>query len=148
MRITSEGQVDVFKNIIEHRPWGYFGLYANNEPCTVKILYVKQGEALSLQVHRNRSQFYYCIDDGFFISYSSEQVPEEIMGDRKALWEFTRAYIVIEHGGEGDMFGFRKRVIHQADYAGKREYGRIFEIAFGENDEKDIIRIEDKYGRE
>ena len=148
MRITSEGQVDVFKNLIEHRPWGYFGLYANNEPCTVKILYIWSGEALSLQVHRHRSQFYYCLDDRFLISYSAEPAPEEIMGNRDALQEFAHDNLIIVCGNEGDMFGFRKRVIHQADYAGKREYGRIFEIAFGENDEKDIIRIEDKYGRE
>jgi len=148
MRITEEGQVDVFKNLIEHRPWGYFGLYASNEPCTVKILYVKQGGALSLQVHRNRAQFYYCLDDGFLISYSIGQAPKEIMGSRAALREFVGDNLLIVCGNEGDMFGFRKRVIHQADYAGKREYGRIFEIAFGENDEKDIIRIEDKYGRE
>ena len=148
MRITSEGQVDVFKNLIEHRPWGYFGLYASNEPCTVKILYVKSGEALSLQVHRHRAQFYYCLDEGFVISYSTKQVPEDAMGDPVALKNFVAGHLISEYGSEGSMFGFRKRVIHRAGYAGSREYGRIFEIAFGENDEQDIIRIEDKYGRE
>ena len=82
------------------------------------------------------------------ISYSTKQVPEDAMGDRVALKNFVAGRLISEYGFEGSMFGFRKQVIHQAGYAGSREYGRIFEIAFGENDVEDIIRIEDKYGRE
>ena len=42
MRITEEGITGSFKNIIVDRPWGYFGLYSDNEPCTSKILYLKK----------------------------------------------------------------------------------------------------------
>ena len=47
----------------------------------------------------------------------------------------------------GEMFGFSIGEVHRAEYTGKQKYGRILDIAFGENDEGDITRIEDKYGR-
>ena len=147
MRISREGQIDVFKNLVEHRPWGHFGLYASNEPCTVKILFVKQGEALSLQVHRHRAQLYYCIDGGFEIQYSVHQVPLETMDSIDAVREYAKHDLIECLSNEGDMFGFRRRVIHRARYIGPRKIGRIFEIAYGHNDEEDIIRIEDDYDR-
>lgn len=147
MKIDKEGKIDVFKNIIEHRPWGYFGLYADNEPCTCKILFIKSGEMLSLQLHQKRSQFYYLIDP-CIIRYSVHPVPHNLLGNIKALKTFAAYDMITLSGQEGDLFGFKKRVIHRVGYVGPRDYGRLLDIAFGENDENDIIRIEDKYGRE
>ena len=40
------------------KPWGGFETFALNEPVTVKILFIKKGEALSLQQHRHRDEFW------------------------------------------------------------------------------------------
>ena len=39
------------------RPWGNFEQFTLNEKSTVKILTVKAGEELSLQVHEHRDEF-------------------------------------------------------------------------------------------
>jgi len=43
------------------RPWGGFIKFIDNKPCTVKILQIKKGEALSLQSHKLRDEFWYLI---------------------------------------------------------------------------------------
>ena len=43
------------------RPWGGFIKFIDNKPCTVKILYIKEGESLSLQYHKLREEFWYLI---------------------------------------------------------------------------------------
>lgn len=142
-----------FRSTEVHRPWGYYGLYSDNEPCTSKILYVKKNETISLQYHFKRDQFYLLLDDSFRIEYSTEKVDQDkIVGlddDARTEYfhEFLKNSMVVEESREGDMFGFESFVLHRAVYTGDREYGRILDIAFGENDEGDIVRVSDKYGR-
>lgn len=142
-----------FRSTEVHRPWGYYGLYSDNERCTSKILYVKKNETISLQYHFKRDQFYLLLDDGFKIEYSTEKVDQEkIIGlDDDSRTEYFHNFLsksmIAEDAGEGEMFGFERFIIHRAVYTGEREFGRILDIAFGENDEGDIVRVSDKYGR-
>ena len=148
MKIEGEGvfgHLGVFKNLVTHRPWGYFGLYSDNEICTTKILFVKPGQALSMQFHRKRDQFYYLFDP-FTVQYSDRPVPKNLR-NREELKQFAGQHVVSMPGMPGDMFGFEKGVIHRLMYEGDREYGRCLDLAFGENDEGDITRIWDFYDR-
>lgn len=43
------------------RSWGYFLQFTQNEQSTVKLLYMKKGQATSLQYHHNRSEKWYVI---------------------------------------------------------------------------------------
>ena len=136
------------------RPWGYYGLYADNIKSTTKILYIKKGELLSLQYHFRRDQQYVMLDGDFLIDYSDKQVPLSIINDKnedrriKNFEKFLNKNMISTKACEGDIFCFHRRVIHRATYNGNREYGRFLDIAFGTNmEEGDIIRIEDKYGR-
>ncbi|KKK91270.1 hypothetical protein LCGC14_2714640 [marine sediment metagenome] len=151
MRITEEGIKGSFKNIIVDRPWGYFGLYSDNEICTTKILYLKQGQSLSRQLHIKRSQFYLLLDGEFTLEYSDSQVPINKVGNivmtKTELHNWYLKHNVMSDGFTGDMFGFEKRTVHRITYIGKKEYGRVLDLAFGENDENDIIRLDDEYGR-
>jgi len=144
------GRSGVFKNLETVRPWGYFGLYSDNEICTTKILYVIKNHALSMQVHQKRDQFYLLIDP-MTVQYSTIPVPKEILHDREVLKRFAEEFVVTVKGKEGDMFGFERGIIHRLMYEppkkSKRYYGRCLDLAFGENDETDIIRINDYYGR-
>jgi len=143
-----------FKSEVIHRPWGHFGLYADNVISTSKILYIKPQEKLSLQYHFQRAQFYLLLDDSFIIDYSIKPVPKTIIDNPNEaeriiqLEEFLKDNLVTVEANEGDEFGFHEFVVHRATYVGNRSYGRILDLAFGINDESDIFRIKDLYGRE
>ena len=153
MKLEKDSITLPFRSTEVHRPWGFYGLYSDNEKCTSKILYVKKGETLSLQYHFKRDQFYLILDDDFTIDYSTLPVDQNsIIGlDDDARTDyfnnFLKTNMVTEQASDGDMFGFQRFILHRAVYNGDKEYGRILDIAFGENDEGDIVRLDDKYGR-
>lgn len=153
MKLKEDEVVKPFKHEIVKRPWGFYGVYADNEPNTTKILYIKKDQMLSMQYHFKRAQFYLALDDDFIIEYSSEPVPDSIINETdelkrfKELEDFLNEKLVTEIVKEGEMFGFKEKVVHRAIYKGSKEYGRCLDVAFGENDEEDIVRIRDKYKR-
>ncbi len=107
-----------------HRPWGNFQQFVSNEPVTVKIITVDPGHRLSLQTHDHRGEFWQVLD-----------VPIEVtVGDRtwtaapgEAVW--VPCHAVHRMANEGD------------------QAGRLLEIAFGDFDEADIVRLQDDYAR-
>lgn len=153
MKLDKTVKNNIFPIHDEVRPWGYYGLYSDNRMCTTKILYIRGGEMLSLQYHFKRDQEYILLDDSFVIEYSSVPIPDDVLNDPnedrriKAFNIFLNENIIRVSGNEGDIFGFSKKTIHRAIYNGTREYGRILDLAWGWNDEEDIVRIQDKYGR-
>ncbi len=104
----------------EQRPWGDFTRFTHNEVSTVKIIAVSAGEAFSLQTHAHRDEFWKLLADGGTIEVGENKV----------------------EGKKGDEFfipaGTKHRVTGPAEF---------LEIAFGNFDENDIVRIEDKYNR-
>jgi len=153
MKIMTDSIIPPFKSLITERPWGHYGLYSDNEICTSKILYIKKNELLSMQYHFKRDQFYLILDDNFIIEYSDKQISPYILNEPNEdirfaeVEKFLTESMISEKANEGDMFGFSRRVVHRAKYWGEREYGRVLDIAFGENDEEDVTRLDDKYGR-
>lgn len=153
MKLFLGKQEEPFKYSTENRPWGYYGLYSDNEKCTTKILYINKNESLSMQYHFKRDQFYLILSEGFVIDYSSKPVPEEILNEKDEykrfgdLELFLKDNIVTVKAEKGDMFGFHRFVIHRATYLGSDSQGLVLDVAFGENDEQDIVRIKDRYGR-
>ena len=138
----------------EHRPWGHYGLYSDNIKCTSKILFIKPGESLSLQYHFLRDQLYILLNNDFTIEYSKIEVPDSLIYESnedkkiKGFGEFLNNNLISEVGYDGDMFGFKRKIIHRTTYNGTKEFGRVLDLAFGTNDECDIYRIKDNYGRE
>jgi len=107
----------------EKRPWGSFERFTQNEPSTVKIITVNASEELSLQYHFKRSEFWKILSGDPIIT----------VGDK-----------VIQAHPDGEFFELAKEK-HRIQ-AGASEV-RILEIAFGQFEEGDIVRLEDKYGR-
>lgn len=105
------------------RPWGMFERFTLNEKSTVKIITVKPGEAFSLQTHAHRREFWRVISGMGTITIGEKA--DEV--------------------SPGDEFLIAEGVAHRAE--GGPEGLVFLEIAFGEFDESDIVRIEDKYGR-
>jgi mannose-6-phosphate isomerase-like protein (cupin superfamily) len=107
----------------EDRPWGNFERFTLNEKTTVKIITVNAGEAISLQTHDNREEFWRVIGGSGTIHIGGQDKEAHV----------------------GDMFFTPKNTEHRI--TGGPEGLLCLEIAFGEFDEKDIKRLEDRYGR-
>ena len=114
---------DLASYLKEERPWGNFGRITLNEKATVKIVTVNEGESISLQTHENRGEF----------------------------WRVIRGVGIIRIGDkdneahEGDSFFCKRGSEHRVTGGAG---GTVFlEIAFGDFNENDIKRLEDRYGR-
>lgn len=107
----------------EERPWGKFERFTLNEKTTVKIVTVNPGEAISLQTHAHRDEFWRIVRGGGVIRIGNE-----------------------EHAAhEGDSFFSPRGAEHRVE--GGPEGLSFLEIAFGDFNEDDITRLEDRYGR-
>lgn len=111
------------KKILEERPWGNFVRYTHNEQTTVKVITVNPGEELSLQTHEKRREFWRIL---------------------KGRPHVTIGEVTVE-AVPGDEFEIPERTLHQI--SSSTEEVQFLEIAFGEFDENDIVRIKDRYGR-
>ena len=111
------------KKYTEERPWGYFERFTFNETSTVKILTIKPGEHPSLQYHQKREEFWLVIKGNAIVK----------VGNKKT------------HAEEGNEFFIPKKAVHCVEAV--NDEAKILEISFGEFDEKDIVRLKDKYGR-
>jgi len=104
------------------RPWGKFIQYVLNKKCTVKIITINKNQSLSKQIHKKRSEFWVILDQGIIAEIKNKKFKTK----------------------PGQEINIRKNTPHRA-YATKT--ARFLEISFGNFDEKDEIRLEDKYGR-
>ena len=104
------------------KPWGEFLRFTLNERSTVKIINVKPHQVLSLQYHHNRKEMWYFLTEGYVQ-----------IGEKKRKVK------------EGEIVNVEKGQIHRIFSKGKRV--RVLEIAEGKFNEKDIVRLKDKYGR-
>jgi mannose-1-phosphate guanylyltransferase/mannose-1-phosphate guanylyltransferase/mannose-6-phosphate isomerase len=107
----------------EERPWGDFERFTLNEKTTVKIITVKAGEEFSLQTHEHRDEFWRVVKGSGIVRVGETE----------------------HEAKEGDAFYSPRHTEHRVH--GGPEGISFLEIAFGEFDENDIKRLEDKYGR-
>lgn len=113
------------KKIVEDiRPWGKFRAYPHQNAGSLKIITVKPGGSLSLQFHRQRSEFWVVLDSGL-----------EITVGRKA-WRPKK----------GEEIFIPKKAPHRLRCIGKSP-ARVMEIWLGRSQESDIVRLEDLYNR-
>jgi len=108
----------------DDRPWGWFRQYAHNVTCTVKVIQVNPGEALSLQRHQHRDELWVVLDDGLEITVDDDVT----VADR------------------GQEFWVPRGSLHRVRGVGNAP-ARFMEVAFGTFDEGDIERLDDRYGR-
>lgn len=107
---------------IVKRPWGDFKQFAFNEKCTVKILSVNPHEELSLQKHKKRKEMWYFLTDGYV------QLGKKRKNIKKGK------IVIINKNTPHRLFAVNKTV-------------QVLEVSFGNFNENDEIRLEDKYGR-
>ncbi|OIO19386.1 MAG: mannose-6-phosphate isomerase [Candidatus Magasanikbacteria bacterium CG_4_10_14_0_8_um_filter_32_14] len=107
----------------EERPWGKFEQFCHNEQVTVKIITVKPNSKLSLQYHHKRDEFWRVVGGSGQIVLGKKIIDVNI-GDEHYIPKETKHRMIA-----------------------KDEKLEIMEIAFGEFDENDIVRLEDDYNR-
>lgn len=94
-----------------------------NEPTTVKIITVNAHEAFSLQTHAHREEFWHIISGSGLVTVGEEA----------------------RDAAPGDDFFIPKNTKHRLE---AKDMPCVFlEVAYGDFDEHDISRLEDKYGR-
>jgi len=105
------------------RPWGEEIWITQKAPSIVKIITVFPGESLSLQFHHFRDEYWRIISGN-----GSAQIGDDMI----ALVSGTDCFIPKET--KHRLYGGTENLV-------------LLELAFGNFDEKDIVRLEDKYGR-
>jgi mannose-6-phosphate isomerase len=105
------------------RPWGSFHVVYQDSSITVKVLTVYPGERLSIQYHRNRSEYWTPIDTG--------------------LQAFLYDWFSLEMG---TFIRIPPGTVHSLRNP-TSEPCNMLEVSVGDHDEDDIVRVEDLYGR-
>ena len=105
------------------RPWGNFREFTRNEKCTVKIITIESGQAFSLQYHKKRKEFWKILKGDAWVTIGDEAFKAKV----------------------GDEFSILEEQKHRVEAPASEV--EILEISFGEFDEHDVVRLEDRYGR-
>lgn len=111
------------KSSTEMRPWGLFETLVHNKECTVKILTIYKNQALSLQYHKKRDEYWLILEGHGLITLGIDTIET----------------------GKDDSFIINKGTHHT--FTSLAPKTRILEVSMGDFDELDIVRLEDKYGR-
>jgi len=111
------------KKRVDKKLWGWEDIFALNELCSVKILNVKPRQKFSLQKHKKRDELWRVIDGNCRIWLEKRKIRAK----------------------PGDEFFVTRGVLHRIEALSKT--AKVLEVSFGKFDPKDIIRVEDDYGR-
>ncbi len=108
------------------KPWGYELIWALTDVYCGKILFVKAGESLSLQFHREK-------DESWFVQSGRAELEMGRPGDKTPNREVV---------GPGAAFRIRPGTIHRVKAL---EDTSILEVSTPQIE--DVVRLEDRYGR-
>jgi len=108
------------------KPWGHEEVFAENERYVGKILFIKEGEALSLQYHEQKDETIRVLDGRMELTVG------------KTTEDLERC--IMEPGA---VYRLRPGTIHRM--SGLTDC-RLLEVSTPEVD--DVVRLEDRYGRE
>ncbi len=115
--------MDAPKPFFDKRPWGEELWLSKDKPSMVKIISVNPGESSSLQYHHNRDEYWYILSGNGYALIDGQEIKLN----------------------PGDSCFVKREIKHRIQ--GGTDVLRMIEIAYGDFDEKDIVRLEDKYGR-
>jgi mannose-6-phosphate isomerase len=108
------------------KPWGYELIWALTDDYCGKILFVKAGESLSLQFHREK-------DESWFVQSGRAELELGRPGDKTPNSEVV---------GPGAAFRIRPGTVHRIRAL---EDTTILEVSTPQLE--DVVRLEDRYGR-
>jgi mannose-6-phosphate isomerase-like protein (cupin superfamily) len=109
------------------KPWGYELIWALTDDYCGKILFVRAGESLSLQFHREK-------DESWYVEAGRAELEVGAVGEAVLHREVLRA---------GAALRFRPGTVHRVKAL---EDTTILEVSTPQIE--DVVRLEDSYGRE
>ena len=109
------------------KPWGWELIWAEADEYVGKILFVRAGQSLSLQFHREK-------DESWHVSSGRAELELGDVGDPVLNKEVVTA---------GACFRFRPGTVHRVTAL---EDTTILEVSTPQL--HDVVRLEDRYGRE
>ena len=108
------------------RPWGeYFG-WDKGKGWNLKTIYIKPGMRLSLQYHHHREEWW------LLVSGDASATVQDEKGERSVPLK------------KGEVFRVHKKQVHRL---ASKNGGVVVEVAYGDFDEDDIVRLEDDFNR-
>jgi len=108
------------------KPWGWELLWAHSETYVGKLLFVRAGQALSLQFHNEK-------DESWYVYEGRAELEMAAPGDATPSSEVV---------GPGAAFRIRPGTVHRV---AALDDTLILEVSTPHLD--DIVRLEDRYGR-
>ena len=114
---------DGINPITQTAPWGEMRVFEQNKKVATKIISVKKGDELSLQKHKLRNEFWKVLRGNPLVTIGK----------------------MIKTSKPGEEFYIKLDTSHQISAPNNKV--EVLEITDGEFDDKDIIRLKDKYGR-
>ena len=108
------------------KPWGWELIWAHTEAYVGKILFVRAGQSLSLQFHREK-------DESWYVESGRATLELGDTGD---------AVLKREIVSRGACFHYRPGTVHRVTAL---EDTTIIEVSTAQLD--DVVRLEDAYGR-
>ena len=121
--------------MVVKKPWGTYTDHFRTTDCVFKTIVIKPGEAISYQMHGERSEFW-------FVSKGKGLIKTSVYGADSALSNYLMSEIA-----EGEFILIPKGTPHQISNNGDDDL-IIFEMQFGNCSEDDIIRLHDPYERQ
>ena len=109
------------------KPWGYELIWAHADAYVGKILFVRAGQSLSLQFHNEK-------DESWYVQSGRAELE---------LGEAGQGVLNQEVIGAGASFHFVPGTVHRVTAL---EDTTIIEVSTPQLD--DVVRLEDRYGRE
>jgi mannose-6-phosphate isomerase len=109
------------------KPWGWELIWAIADDYVGKVLFVKAGESLSLQFHRQK-------DESWYVQSGRAQLE---------LGDAGQAILNSEVIAAGACFRYRPGTVHRITAL---EDTTILEVSTAHLD--DVVRLEDRYGRQ
>ena len=109
-----------------HKPWGWELIWADADAYVGKVLFVRAGQSLSLQFHREK-------DESWYVESGKASLELGDVGD---------AVLNTEIVGRGACFRYRPGTVHRVTAI---EDTTILEVSTPHLD--DVVRLEDAYGR-
>jgi mannose-6-phosphate isomerase len=108
------------------KPWGWELIWAHTEAYVGKLLFVRAGQSLSLQFHREK-------DESWYVESGRAKLELGESGDAVLKQEIVSA---------GACFHYRPGTVHRVTAL---EDTTIIEVSTPQLD--DVVRLEDAYGR-
>lgn len=108
------------------RPWGEYYGWDSGKGWNLKTIYIRKNRRVSLQYHHHREEWWLLVSgDAYAVIHDS--AGEHTVPLRK-----------------GEVIRVIKRQVHRL---GSKKGGTVVEVAYGNFDENDIVRLQDDHGR-